>query len=215
VIEILAAGHDVAVVSDAGTPGVSDPGTLLVATVLEAGFDVVPLPGPSAALAALVASGLPTDRFVVEGFLPRKGRARREILDALVVEPRTVVIYESPRRLGSTRAEFAEVLGDDRTASVSRELTKLHEETVRGTFPDLASHFGEDVKGEVVIVIVPAPPPSPATLEEVTELLRKLASVGTDRRSAVATTMATLSAPKRMVYESSLGIEWADPQIRT
>ncbi|NOX31926.1 MAG: 16S rRNA (cytidine(1402)-2'-O)-methyltransferase [Actinobacteria bacterium] len=210
VIELLDAGHDVAVVSDAGTPGVSDPGTSLVAAVVEAGFEVVPLPGPSAALAALVASGLPTERFVVEGFLPRKGRARQEILSDLVAEPRTVVIYESPRRLGATLVEFAELFGDQRMASISRELTKLHEETFRGTFSELAAHFDGVVKGEIVIVIGPAPPPEPATVEVVTEHLEKLASAGSDRRSGVAATMATLSAPKRMVYEASLAVDWPD-----
>ncbi len=211
IIDLLGAGHDVALVSDAGTPGVSDPGAVVVQAVVAAGFDVVPIPGASAALAALVASGLPTDRFVVEGFLPRKGGDRRRRLGVVAGEERTTVVYESPRRLGATLVDLAEVCGPDRVASVSRELTKLHEETVRGSLQELAEHFSDEVRGEIVIVVGPASPPDPATDEDVDDFLARLAADGVDRRSAVAAAVERLGVRKRTAYDASLRLEWSPP----
>lgn len=208
VIELLGQGLDVAVVSDAGTPGVSDPGTALVAAAVEAGFDVVPIPGASAALAALVASGLSTERFVVEGFLPRKGRERGERLRALAADDRTSVVYESPRRVTATLSDLAEVCGSDRRATVSRELTKLHEETRRGTLAELAESFTEDVRGEIVIVVGGAPPKSPASDDDVLALLERLAAEGVDRRTAVSTAVRELGVPKRVAYDAALTLTW-------
>ncbi len=210
VIDLLASGADVAVISDAGTPGVSDPGAALIQLVIEAGFEVIPIPGASAALAALVVSGLPTERFVVEGFLPRKGRERAARLAEIVAETRTVVIYESPKRLHATLVELDGLCAEDRRASVSRELTKLHEETARGTFADLADHFDDTVKGEIVVVIGPAAAPGPATIQDVALRLEAKAASGVDRRTAVAEVMAELAAPKRLVYDASLVIEWPE-----
>jgi 16S rRNA (cytidine1402-2'-O)-methyltransferase len=147
-------GESVALISDAGTPGISDPGFLLVRAAVAAGLTVVALPGPTAFVPALVASGLPTDRFVFEGFLPqKKGRSTR--LAALTGEERTIVLYESPHRLVRLLSELAERLGSDRPAAVGRELTKLHEEVRRGTLAELAAHYGgqERVRGEVVVVV--------------------------------------------------------------
>lgn len=153
IAEKIEAGKDVALVSDAGTPGISDPGFLLVRTCVEHGIEVECLPGATACIPAIVNSGLPCDRFVFEGFLPqKKGRATR--LEALVEEPRTMIFYESPYRLVKTLQQFAEVFGADREASVSREISKKFEETQRGTLSDLVAHFTETApKGEIVIVV--------------------------------------------------------------
>ena len=150
----MAAGETVALVSDAGTPGISDPGFLLVREALAAGVPVVPLPGPTAFVPALVASGLPTDRFVFEGFLPQK-KGRKTRLDALADEPRTVVLYESPHRLVRLLGELAERLGEDRPAAVGRELTKAFEEVRRGTLAELRAHYDAQpkVRGEIVVVV--------------------------------------------------------------
>lgn len=154
----LADGEDVALVSDAGTPLVSDPGERLVEEVLAAGHQVVPVPGPSAILAALVASGLPAGRFTFLGFLPRKGAQRRELLDRLASAPETTVVFESPERLVPLLEELLAVSGSRRRGSVARELTKLHEEIVRGTLEALLDHFrSRPARGEVTLVLEAAP----------------------------------------------------------
>lgn len=149
----LSAGTTMAMVTDAGTPGISDPGFLLVRACIEKGIQVETLPGATAFVPALVNSGLPCDRFVFEGFLPpKKGRNKRFTL--LAEEKRTMVFYESPHRLVKTLLQMAEFFGPQRRASVSRELSKLHEENARGSLEELASHFGaKTVKGEIVIVV--------------------------------------------------------------
>ncbi|BDG07534.1 16S rRNA (cytidine(1402)-2'-O)-methyltransferase [Anaeromyxobacter paludicola] len=152
VLERLAAGEDVALCTDAGTPGVSDPGQALVAAAWEAGAKVVPVPGPCAAVTALTGSGLPSDRFLVQGFLPRKGAARAEALRFLAALPCTFVLYEAGNRTGATLADLARELGP-RPAAVARELTKLHEEIARGTLPELAARFAGEVRGEVTLVV--------------------------------------------------------------
>jgi 16S rRNA (cytidine1402-2'-O)-methyltransferase len=157
VLERLVEGEDVALVSDAGMPGLSDPGFRLVAACIEAGVPIDVVPGPSAAVAALVISGLPTDRFVFEGFLPRTGRARRQRLAGLAMEPRTIVVFESPRRVARTLEEFAVVLGD-RPAAVVRELTKVHQEVLRGSLSEILEQVkGRELRGEVVVVVHGAP----------------------------------------------------------
>ena len=150
-------GERMALVSDAGTPGISDPGFLLVRECLREGLNVECLPGPTAFVPALVKSGFPTDRFVYEGFLPlKKGRQTR--LQALAHEPRTIVLYESPHRLLKCLGQLAEVMGPGRQVSVSRELTKLFEETVTGTLAEVTAYFTEKtIKGEFVIVVEGAP----------------------------------------------------------
>lgn len=152
VVSRLADGQSVALCTDAGTPGVSDPGAALVAAAWEAGATVVPVPGPSAALAALSASGLPADRFFFAGFLPRKGGGRAEQLAFLAGLPATLVLYEAGNRTGDTLLDLAGALGD-RPAAVGRELTKLHEELARGTLRALAARFAGEVRGEVTIVV--------------------------------------------------------------
>ena len=152
-VQKLQSGIRIGLITDAGTPGISDPGFLLVRACIEQGIEVESLPGPTAFVPALINSGLPCERFVFEGFLPPK-KGRRKRLGELAVEKRTLVFYESPFRLVKTLIQLSEHLGPDRKAAVSRELTKIHEETVRGTLGELAEHFGKGtVKGEIVIVV--------------------------------------------------------------
>lgn len=150
---VLEAGQSVALVTDAGLPGISDPGEVLVAEAIRLGAPVVAIPGANAALAALVVSGLPTRRFVFEGFLPRAGKQRRRRLLAVSREERTLVFYESPFRLAETLADMLRTFGN-RRAAVARELTKVYEEVRRGSLEELAAHFGAtEAKGEVVVVV--------------------------------------------------------------
>lgn len=151
--ERIEAGEDVALISDAGTPAISDPGFLLVRTCVEADIDIECLPGATAFVPALVNSGLPCDRFAFEGFLPPK-KGRQKKLTSLETEERTMVFYESPYRLVKTLEQLAEHLGKDRNAAVSRELTKIHEENARGSLEELITHFkSKTVKGEIVIIV--------------------------------------------------------------
>ena len=142
-----------ALVTDAGTPGISDPGYLIVKACLLNDIEIECLPGPTAFVPALIKSGLPADRFIFEGFLPHK-KGRKKRLDSLINEKRTMIFYESPHRLLKTLLQLSEHFGPDRKGSVSRELTKIHEETVRGTLKELSEHFAKgNVKGEIVIVL--------------------------------------------------------------
>ena len=153
VIERIKGGEDAALITDAGTPAISDPGFLIVNRCVEAGVDVECLPGATAFVPALVVSGLPNERFCFEGFLPQK-KGRQKRLQSLTGETRTMIFYESPYRLVKTLHQLAEVLGEDRKASVSREISKLHEETQRGSLKELEQYFSsKTVKGEIVIVV--------------------------------------------------------------
>ena len=149
IVQRLQAGQNVALISDAGTPGISDPGFFLV----RAGIEVQTLPGPTAFVPALVSSGLPCDRFVFEGFLPQK-KGRKTRLESLINEERTMIFYESPYRLVKTLEQFAEVYGADRQVSVCREISKVHEESVRGSLQEVIAHFKEtEPRGEIVIIL--------------------------------------------------------------
>lgn len=151
--ERLLAGERVALVSDAGTPGISDPGFLLARTCAAEGIEVQTLPGATACIPALVSSGLPCDRFCFEGFLPQK-KGRATLLSSLAAEPRTMVFYESPRRLVKTLEQMAEAFGPERPCSVAREISKLHEEHVRGSLAEVLAHFqAVEPKGEIVLVV--------------------------------------------------------------
>lgn len=153
IVERLKAGQMIALISDAGTPGISDPGFLLAREAIKAGITVQCLPGATACIPALVASGLPCDRFCFEGFLPQK-KGRQTLLDTLTEETRTMVFYESPYRLLKTLQQFATVFGEDRQVSVCREISKVHEESVRGTLAETVAHFTEnEPRGEIVIVL--------------------------------------------------------------
>lgn len=162
VAETIAAGHDAALVSDAGTPGISDPGFLLVRTCVEAGIEVETLPGATALIPALVQSGFPCDRFCFEGFLPQK-KGRTKHLQSLADEERTMIFYESPYRVVKCLEQFAETFGADRPVSVSRELTKKFEQTVRGSVAEVLDYFRvHEPKGEFVIVVAGKPRRRPA-----------------------------------------------------
>lgn len=153
VVERLKAGETVAVVSDAGTPGISDPGFLVAREAIRAGVEVITLPGATAFVPALVSSGLPCDKFCFEGFLPQK-KGRQTRLLALQNEPRTIIFYESPHRIVKTLEQFMEVFGADRPVSVCREISKIHEESVRGTVEEVLAHFkANEPRGEFVIVL--------------------------------------------------------------
>lgn len=153
IVERLKAGDTVAVVSDAGTPGISDPGFLVAREAIKAGIEVITLPGATAFVPALVSSGLPCDKFCFEGFLPQK-KGRMSRLESLREEPRTIIFYESPYRIVKTLMQFIEVFGTDRPVSVCREISKLHEESVRGTLQEVLAHFQEhEPRGEFVIVL--------------------------------------------------------------
>ncbi len=202
VMDHLRAGATVALTSDAGLPGISDPGERLVRAAASEGFEVRVVPGPSAALAGLVVSGLATGRFVFEGFLPRRGSGRDERLAALAGERRTIVLYEAPHRLVRTLADLASALGPRRRVALCRELTKLHEETWRGTLED-AVRRGEEVepRGEYVIVVDGAPAPADATDDELSGALHRLRADGLSTRDAVAEVASAYDVPRRRVYD--------------
>jgi 16S rRNA (cytidine1402-2'-O)-methyltransferase len=201
-LRALSGGSDVAVVSDAGMPSVSDPGYRLVAECVEAGIAVDVVPGPSAVVSALVVSGLPTDRFVFEGFLPRSGRARTERFEALAVEPRTIVLFESPKRVASTLADLLEV-GGDRRVAVVRELTKLHQEVIRGTLTEVLERVGSrDLKGEVVLVVEGSGNQPPAVDEdEAVRLADSLVQGGARKREAARRISELTGIPASRIYE--------------
>ncbi len=205
VLRHVAAGDTVAVVTDAGMPAISDPGARLVAAAARAGVRVTVVPGPSAALAALVVSGMPTDRFCFEGFLPRRGGDRGRRLTALAAEERTVVLYEAPNRVAATLADLAEACGPQRRVAVARELTKLHEELWRGTLGAAAEEFaGREVRGEVVLVLHGAPPAVEASDEAVSEAVAELLGDGVTLRDAAAAVAEELGVPRRRAYELGL-----------
>lgn len=184
-LEILADGRDVALVSDAGTPVVSDPGTDLIAAAHTRGYPVVPIPGPSAVATALSAAGLPADRYLFLGFLPRKGNERRRLLQRAAAEEWSVVLFEAPPRLAALLTDLAEVAGADRRVVVTRELTKLHEEIRVGTLADLGRHYAESPpRGELTIVLegTGAPAPEPDRSEEALEAAAELLAEGVSRR---------------------------------
>ena len=201
VLELLADGASVAVVTDAGMPALTDPGGRLVAASVEAGHTVTVVPGPSAGLAALAVSGLPAGRFCFEGFLPRKGRARSERLEQLARERRTTVVYESPHRLRPCLEDLAEACGPSRRAVVARELTKLHEEVARGSLAELCEWAARPVKGEVVIVIEGAgEDPTRATDDQLRAAVESLVADGASRKDAVEATAAAHGMSRRRLY---------------
>lgn len=206
VLAALAAGQRFALVSDAGTPGVSDPGYRLIAAVVAAGLDVEVVPGPSAALAALVVSGLPTDRVVFDGFLPRRGGARRERLAELADERRTVVLFLSPHRATDDLDDLIAVLGADRQAVVARELTKLHEEVLRGTLAELRDRLQAGVRGELTLVVAGAPADlgggAELSEDELVARVRRLVATGLAKKVAIAQVAQATGRPKREVYQA-------------
>lgn len=199
----MVAGETVALVTDAGMPGVSDPGYQLVAAAAAAGIVVTAVAGPSAVTTALALSGLPTDRWVFEGFLPRKAGERRARCVALAAEPRTLVLLESPHRLAASLADLATACGGDRRGVVARELTKTWEEVVRDDLAGLASWAAaREVRGEVTLVVAGAPPLPPSVLSaaELARLVAVREAAGTSRKDAIAEVVAATGSPRREVY---------------
>ncbi|MGD9797999.1 MAG: 16S rRNA (cytidine(1402)-2'-O)-methyltransferase, partial [Acidimicrobiia bacterium] len=202
VLERLALGETVVVVTDAGTPGISDPGERLVRAAVDAGHEVRVVPGPTAAIAGLVASGLPTDRFTFEGFLPRTGADRSARLAAVAVEARTVVLYEAPHRLARTLEDLAAVCGPARPVALARELTKLHEEVWRGSLAAALERTATVApRGEHVVVLGGAPPPAAVPDDELAAALAGLVARGLSTRDAVAEVADTFGVPRRRVYD--------------
>lgn len=199
---------DVALVSEAGMPGISDPGYELVVAAIERGKIVVPVPGPSAVIAALAVSGLPTDQFTYLGFLPRRAAQRRRLLASVAAEPRTLVAYEAPHRLLETLDDVAAVLGDRRLA-VARELTKVHEEVVRGTVAEVKAHFlAASPRGEITLVIAGAERlRARAETDDLCRALREAREAGKSGREAVDTVAAATGLPRRVVYRQWLTLE--------
>jgi len=198
-------GGDLALVSDAGTPGLSDPGFELVQAALERGYEVTSIPGPSAPIAALVASGLPTDSFIFLGYLPRKASARRALLESLSNERRTLVLFEVPHRIQKTLGDLIAILGKDRLAAMGRELTKLHEEIVRGTLGEVQAHItSREPRGEYTLVLGGAPAPGKWTESEVMEAMRARIKTGMNRSSAARQIAAESGWARQEVYRLSL-----------
>jgi len=201
-VAALRAGETVLLVTDAGMPSVSDPGFRLVAAAAAEDLPVSCLPGPSAVTTALAVSGLPSDRFCFEGFLPRKPGERRARLADLVSERRTVVFFEAPHRLGACLADMAGLLGD-RRAVVCRELTKTHEEIARGTLASLAARFSGEVRGEITVVVEGAAErPVESTPEELARLVAVRELAGDPRKEAIAGVARELGVPRREVYDA-------------
>lgn len=204
-LDRLAEGLDVAYISDAGMPAISDPGAWLVRAARQAGRPVTVIPGPSAVTTALLASGFPSDRFVFEGFLPRKGRVRAERLRSVAADERPTVLFVSPHRFAQDVADLRKVLGDDREVAVARELTKLHEEVWVGPISEAAGRFGEEVKGEVTVVVSGAPEghaPDPA---DAVEEARRLVAGGMPASEAARRVAAERGVPRRFIYQSLIG----------
>lgn len=205
-IDYMKEGKDIALISDAGMPGISDPGEDLIRLAIEENMEVVVLPGPTASITALVSSGLPTDKFVFEGFLPSKKKDRISILENLKPERRTMIIYESPHRIKESLKDMKDILGDRKTA-IGRELTKHYEEIFRGHISDALERFSSGtVKGEFVIII------EGSTEEEKIEVniekeLRRLIENGLSKKEAIKEIVSEHKLPKNLVYAESLKLE--------
>jgi 16S rRNA (cytidine1402-2'-O)-methyltransferase len=208
VVDAVRDGKYVAYVTDAGTPGISDPGERLVRACLDAGVAVDVVPGPSAVLTALVLSGFPTDRFVFEGFLPRRGVERRERIAAIVPEVRTVVLYESPKRVHATLTQLLTACGPLREVAVARELTKLHQEVWRGTLDEAVGHVElTEPRGEHVLVVAPAPPAPEASDDEIDAHVTAALGEGLSTRDAAARVARDLRVPRRRTYDAAMRLK--------
>ena len=203
----LESGENIALVTDAGTPAVSDPGYRLIRAAIDAGMTVTAIPGPSAVIAALSVAGLPTDRFAFEGFLPAKSGERQRLLQRLASEERTLVVYEAARRLGRLLEEMAGAFGADRRAVVVREATKTYEEIVRGTLAELAARFGmQEVLGEVTLVVAGNAGASPAGLPAMNhaQIVEVLKEAGVSLKVAAVAAAKLTGMSRREIYQSAL-----------
>jgi 16S rRNA (cytidine1402-2'-O)-methyltransferase len=204
-ILLALAGGDVALVSDAGTPGLSDPGYMLVRAVLDAGYGVSPIPGPSAPIAALVASGLATDAFIFQGYLPRRSAERKSLLKELASERRTLIFFEVPHRLRKALADMENCFRSDRPIAICRELTKLHEEILRGTLAEIRAHFEEhEPRGEFTLVVSGAPAKARWEEAEVREALNQRMTEGLNPSEAAKVVASQSGWSRREVYQLTL-----------
>ncbi len=205
IVEAIMGGKTIALITDAGTPGISDPGSVVVQAVIAAGLSVTAVPGPAALIMALIISGIPTTRFVFEGFPPRSGRDRAERLADIASEMRTVIFYEAPHRIARTLNDLAVACQPDRLIAVTRELTKMHEEVWRGSVSEAALHFATvEAMGEFVVVLAAAEAPLPADEDLIKEALVHEFSSGLSTRDAVDAVVKKTNAPKRVVYALAL-----------
>jgi len=205
-VQQLQEGKTIALVSDAGMPGISDPGQDLIRLAIQDGIEVVGLPGPSAALLALVISGLPTEKFAFEGFLPSRSTDRKKALEKIRAEKRTLIFYESPHRIASSLRDMLDILGD-RQASLSRELTKHYEETIRGGLEEILSVAeGRTLKGEMVLVVSGAEEVQAEEVDVKGEL-RKLLDGGMSKKAAVKEVVRVHGVPRNQVYQESLDLD--------
>jgi 16S rRNA (cytidine1402-2'-O)-methyltransferase len=211
-LEKLTAGNAIALVSDAGMPGISDPGYELIKACIDSSILVIPIPGVSAVITALSASGLPTDKFVFEGFLPPKSHQRREQLEVLKTETHTLIFYESPHRLRATLQDFAEVLGMERKIVLGRELTKFYEQFWRGTIGDACKYYQEkEPQGEFTIVVAGLEANKPQLSdEEIVGELKKIMSQKVSRSQASRQLANLTSINRRYIYQIALAIELVD-----
>ncbi len=210
IVERILAGETCALVSDAGSPAISDPGEDLVKQCAEAGITVCAIPGPCAVITALSISGQATGRFCFEGFLSTAKKSRREHLESLAAEQRTMIFYEAPHKLLSTLEDMAEVFGNDRPISLCRELTKLHEEVVRTTLGEaIEKYTAQPPKGEFVLVVAGAPAveKESATAEDAAAHVRALMETGLSRKDAIKQTAKELDLPKNVVYDAALQLD--------
>ena len=207
IVEKIKNGFNVALVSDAGTPGISDPGEELVRTVIENGFKVSVVPGASSVLAALVVSGMSMKRWVMEGFIPRKGKEREEILKELAVEERTIILFESPKRLPETLQDLQKYLGEDRLVSIARELTKLHEEVWRGSLNRAVDYYETSPKGEVVIVIEGSTHETVIPDELIVKILREAKNSGLSARDASNQASKQLNVSRGRAYKLYIDLD--------
>ena len=210
ILDRILAGETCALVSDAGSPAISDPGEDLVRLCAEHGITVTAIPGPCAVITALSISGLPTGRFCFEGFLSTAKKSRKEHLASLIGETRTMIFYEAPHKLVSTLEDLAETFGTDRRISLCRELTKLHEEVVRTTLGEAITKYTENApKGEFVLVVDGAAPVEKEvpTAEDAGEMVKRLMSEGLSRKDAIKQTAKALDLPKNVVYDAALNID--------
>ncbi|MFM1838592.1 MAG: rRNA ((1402)-2-O)-methyltransferase [Actinomycetota bacterium] len=205
IVDLVSKGKAVALITDAGSPGISDPGERIVRAMIDAGGVVSATPGPSAAIMAVTISGLPSERFVFEGFLPRSGVERKERLEAVAGEERTTILYEAPHRLHKTLTDLETMCGPHRAVAIAAELTKIHEEVWRGNLHDAVKRYADgDPRGEFVLVLAGATPAAPPTDDELITALRAEISAGVSRKDAASRVSARFGVSKRHVYELTL-----------
>lgn len=205
IVDAISSGNTVALITDAGTPAISDPGAVVVRAVIDAGHTVSAVPGPAALVMALVISGLPTTRFVFEGFLPRSGGDRDRRLADIAAEERTIIFYESPHRITRTLDDLAAACGEERRIAVARELTKMHEEVWRGTLGQASVHFAtHEPQGEFVVVVEGAPPAPAADDDLISRVVDESLAAGLSVRDAADRAATTLGVPRRTAYRIAL-----------